>query len=97
METINTRSNDWHLDRKVPLSIIFALVVWIVTGIVQMSDLRSRVAAVEGTRVETMSIQHERDDRQDSDNREAFTLMRAQLEKMDGKLDRLIESRPAAH
>lgn len=51
----------------------------------------SRVSSIEATRIEYRAMQRDRDDHQDHENASAFEQMRAQLEKMDGKLDRLIE------
>jgi len=83
----------WHLDKKVPLSIFVALAVQAVAGVLFVADTRSRVERLEQTRVDAQATQRERDERQDSQNAESFSQVRTQLEKMDAKLDRLIESR----
>lgn len=81
----------WHLDKKVPISIILVLVMQAVAGVMAFAELRGRVALIEASHVDNRSQQHDRDERQDLENREAIALLRQQLSNMDGKLDRLIE------
>jgi hypothetical protein len=79
----------WHLDKKVPLSLIFAMLVQ--TGIVinAVADIKKDVEVLKSQVI----AQHERDERQDKTTGEAFTLLRNALERMDQKLDRLVEKR----
>lgn len=83
----------WHLDKKVPISIIVVLLAQIVGGLWFLSKLDSRIGALESAKVE----QAARDSRQDSDNASAVTLLRDDFREMrrdlGGKLDRLVESR----
>lgn len=92
-ERSTTPKEGWHLDKKVPVSIIFVLIAQFIGGVMFMQRLDGRVTTLEVSRSDALSQQRDRDEHQDRENADAFTLMRAQLEKMDGKLDRLIESR----
>jgi hypothetical protein len=77
----------WHLDKKVPISIIAVLLVQLSGGVWFMSKLESRVVALEAAQV----AQHDRDEHQDRQVAEAIALVRASIEHMDNKLDRIIE------
>lgn len=80
----------WHLDKKVPLSLIFAMIVqaamvlWVVAGI--RGD-------VEILKVQ-LQAQTSRADKQDQSSAESLSLIRGQLDKMENKLDRALEHRP---
>ena len=80
----------WHLDKKVPLSLIFAMIVqaamvlWVVAGI--RGD-------VEILKVQ-LQAQTSRADQQDQSSAESLSLIRGQLDKMENKLDRALERRP---
>lgn len=80
---------EWHLDRKVPLSLIFAMLVQAGMVIVAIADIKKDVEVLKSQSVS----QRDRDERQDKATAEAFTLLRSALEKMDLKLDRLVENR----
>ena len=82
--------NNWHLDKKVPITLIGVLAAQLASGVWFASKLDARIAALESARID----QHERDERQDKQVAEALALVRAQLDRMDGKLDRLVEKRP---
>lgn len=77
----------WHLDKKVPLSLIFAMMVQAGMVIVAISDIKKDVEFLK-VQVHT---QAERDSRQDQDMKEAMTLLRESLGSLNGKIDRLIE------
>jgi hypothetical protein len=82
----------WHLDKRVPVSIIVVMLLQIVTVTWYFGKLDSRVTLIETTRIDFRSQQHDRDDRQDKDNAEKFTQLSEQLQHIDSKLDRIIES-----
>jgi Tfp pilus assembly protein PilO len=77
----------WHLDRKVPIGIIAAMFVQCAGALWFVSKLDARILALEGAQ----STQRERDERQDRSNSDALTQLHRQLERIDEKLDRLIE------
>lgn len=79
----------WHLDKKVPLSLIFAMLVQAGMVIIAISDIKKDVEVLKSQ----TAAQHDRDERQDKFNAESFTLLRSALEKIDQKLDRLVEHR----
>jgi len=77
----------WHLDKKVPLSLIFAMLVQAGMVIVAISDIKKDVEFLK-VQVHT---QAERDSRQDQDMKEAMTLLRESLGSLNSKIDHLIE------
>lgn len=81
--------NQWHLDKKVPLSLIFAMIVQAGMVIIAVSDIKKDVEVLKSQ----VATQHERDERQDKFNADSFQLLRTALEKIDQKLDRLMEKR----
>jgi hypothetical protein len=77
----------WHLKKEVQLShIVTTLVVGVSAGL-YITKLEQRIALVE----QAVTTQHERDERQDKVTADAMNLLRIQLDKMDQKLDRLVE------
>ena len=80
----------WHLDKKVPLSLIFAMLIQAAMVIWAVADIKKDVEILK-SRVAT---QADRDERQDKTLGEVVARLQTQLERMDGKLDRLIEKRP---
>lgn len=88
-ERRNDDNNSWHLDKKVPISLIAALLMQFAMGIWAIADIKKDV---EILKVEA-SRQHDRDDRQDKTTADALLQLREQLKHIDAKLDRLIEKR----
>lgn len=82
-----SRDEHWHLDKKVPLSLIFAMIVQAGMVIWAFADLKKEVELLKAKSI----MQQERDERQDRDASEVFQQLRNQLSNMDSKLDRLIE------
>ena len=80
----------WHLDKKVPLSLIFAMLIQAAMVIWAVADIKKDVEILK-SRVAT---QQDRDDRQDKTLEEVVSRLQTQLERIDSKLDRLIEKRP---
>ena len=77
----------WHLDKKVPLSLIFAMLVQAGMVIVAISDIKKDVEFLKMQ----VRAQADRDARQDTDMKEAMTLLRESLGTLNNKIDRLIE------
>ena len=77
----------WHLDKKVPLSLIFAMLVQAGMVIMAISDIKKDV---EFLKVQVRT-QESRDARQDQDMKEAMALLRDSLSTLNSKIDRLIE------
>ena len=79
----------WHLDKKVPIGIIFAMTLQFAGGLWFVAKLDARIYALEAAAV----VQHERDQKQDDVTRITRMEIARQLERIDEKLDRLIERR----
>lgn len=77
----------WHLDKKVPLSLIFAMLVQVVVVVWSIAEIKRDV---EVLKVQVLT-QAQRDTRQDADMQSAMTLLRLSLKDLSDKLDRLIE------
>lgn len=81
------KDDRWHLDRKVPISIIIAIVAQTVGVLVWATKLDSRVERLE--QAETQ--QRDRDVRQDIATHELIDAFNRRLDIIDAKLDRMIE------
>ena len=77
----------WHLDKKVPLSLIFAMLVQAGMVIWAIADIKKDVEVLKAQ----STTQNQRDARQDADMQGAMTLLRESLRNLNDKLDRLIE------
>ena len=77
----------WHLDKKVPLSLIFAILVQSGMVIWAIADIKKDV---EVLKADTASL-HIRDSAIEISMRDATTKISDRLERVDAKLDRLIE------
>lgn len=77
----------WHLDRKVPISIIFALVTQATLGLWAVADIKKDVEILKTQ----IMVQRDRDERQDKASTELVGQIRTDLRDMNSKLDRLIE------
>ena len=77
----------WHLDKKVPIGIIVAMLAQFAGGLWFVSKLDARVYSLETAAV----MQRETDQRQDDSARSTRAEVLRQLERIDEKLDRLIE------
>jgi len=81
--------DSWHLDKKVPISIILALLGYGVTGLWAFADSKKDIEILKVSTAE----QRERDKRQDDQMAQAVSLVRSQLERMENKMDRVLETR----
>lgn len=79
----------WHLKKEIQFGHIITTLTVAVAAMFYFSKIEQRIALVEQQIIQ----QRERDDRQDKATAEALILLRQQLEKMDGKLDRALERR----
>ena len=88
--------NSWHLDKKVPIAIIFAILMQTVGIVWWASQMDSRVAHLEGdgslfvTKIECMKNHEVIDERMRSTER-LTERIEGSINRMDNKLDRLIE------
>ncbi len=79
--------DSWHLDKKVPLGLIVAMLIQTGGVFYAYAELRKDI---EYLRLQ-VHVQEQRDQRQDSDMKEAMSLLRESLGTLNAKLDRLIE------
>jgi hypothetical protein len=77
----------WHIKREIQLGHLITTITVAVSVIVYVSKLEQRIALVE----QQHQVQRDRDAQQDQATREAMATLRQQLDRMDTKLDRLIE------
>ena len=77
----------WHLDKRVPISIIVTLVIQFGSGLWVLAEMRKDIDLLKMQ----VTQQRDRDDRQDLAAAQAVDLVRKQLERMESKLDRIIE------
>jgi Tfp pilus assembly protein PilO len=77
----------WHLDKRVPITLLVAIVVQTLSFVWFFSKMDSRIASLEAGAI----TQKERDDRQDSNVKDGLHTLRADIKEIDRKIDRLIE------
>ncbi len=80
----------WHLKKEIQLGHIITTVTVAVSVVIYTQRLEQRIALME----QSAQTQTERDGRQDKVLSESLSLMRDQLNKIDVKLDRLVERKP---
>lgn len=85
----DTSGKDWHLDRRLQITHILSTLAMGVGAIMYVGDIRKDVEVLKSQRVEQVL----QDQRQDAAMLEAKRDMVMQLDKIDQKLDRLIEKR----
>ena len=77
----------WHLDKRVPISLIIAIIIQTMSFVWFFSKMDSRIASLESGAI----TQKERDDRQDNNVKDGLNTLRADIKEIDRKIDRLIE------
>ena len=80
-------SDGWHLDKKVPLTLIFTILLQAAMVIWAIADIKKDVELLKQDAVAL----HVRDTAQADSLKEAMKLMQDQFSRLDTKLDRLIE------
>lgn len=80
-------TNGWHLKKEIQVSHLITTAGMVLAAVLYAAKIEQRVALLESSMVQ----QHERDDRQDKASAESITLLRAHLERIEAKLDRLVE------
>lgn len=81
--------NHWHLDKKVPISIILAILFQALCGVWLIADIKKDVELLKAAQAD----QRFRDDRQDRSTGDAVIQLRQDIQEVGHKLDRLIESK----
>lgn len=77
----------WHLKKEIQFGHIVTTLTVAVAAMFYFTKIEQRLALVEQLQV----MQQMRDERQDKAASEALVLLREQLERMDNKLDRVLE------
>ena len=76
----------WHLKKEIQVGHLFTTITVAVSAVMYINTIEKRVAILE----ELQHQQLQRDERQDKTSAESMALIRAQLEKIDTKLDRML-------
>ena len=77
----------WTLKKEVQISQVISIVVFALTGLLYITKMDQRIAIIE----DKVLAQKDRDDKQDARYSENMGHMNSQIDKIDSKLDRLIE------
>lgn len=89
MTPIPLKSEPWHIKREVQLSHLAATLSVVFSVIWYAGKLEQRIALVE----QAVVMQRDRDTSQDQAVNLANDQLRRQLDRIDAKLDRLIEAK----
>ena len=77
----------WHLDKKVPLTLIFAMLCQGAMVIWAIADIKKDVELLRADSI----VLHQRDSHQSTDLHESVSLVREQYLEISDRLQRLIE------
>jgi uncharacterized coiled-coil protein SlyX len=77
----------WHMKREIQLGHVLTTLTLVLTGVFFITKMDQRIALLE----DKVSVQHERDANQDKVLSETLARFQAQFDRLDAKLDRLIE------
>lgn len=80
--------SSWSLDKKIPLTLLVALVSQFLAGMWFLAEVKKDVEFLKVQVVE----QHLRDDMQDRSGADARSLLRAQLDRIEGNQYRMLEN-----
>lgn len=83
-------TQDWHLDRRLQITHILSTLTLGVGAVLYVGDIRKDVEVLKAQ----TALQAARDQRQDLDVATRQQDLQTRLDRIDEKLDRLIESRP---
>lgn len=83
------KQEPWHIKREIQIGHLITTMSVAFSVIWYAGKLEQRIALVE----QSVVAQRERDAAQDSAALQAYQQTRAQLDRIDAKLDRLIEAR----
>jgi len=86
MSTTNEQAG-WHLKKEIQLGHIITTLTVAMSAVIYTQKLEQRIAIMENQIV----TQRERDEKQDKATSDAINHVRAHLDRMEAKLDRLIE------
>ena len=86
-QTKSDKEGQWHLDKKVPLSLIFAMLVQAAMVIWAIADIKKDVEVLKAAMVRQL----DRDSRQDRATADAVGLVREDIKEVKVMLSRLID------
>ena len=86
-QTKSDKEDQWHLDKKVPLSLIFAMLVQAAMVIWAIADIKKDVEVLKAAMVQQL----DRDSRQDRATADAVGLVREDIKEVKVMLQRLVE------
>ena len=86
-QTKSDKEDQWHLDKKVPLSLIFAMLVQAAMVIWAIADIKKDVEVLKAAMVQQL----DRDSRQDRATADAVALVREDIKEVKVMLSRLID------
>ena len=78
----------WHLDKRVPLTLLMMMAAQVVAVIMFFADIKRDVELLKAD----VQVLHTHDKAQSEESKESTALLRGQLDKLEVKIDRLIES-----
>lgn len=81
----------WHLKKEIQLGHIITTLTVALSAVIYTQKLEQRIAIMENQ----MVAQRDRDERQDVTNKEMMNHLRSHLDRMELKIDRLIEYKSA--
>ena len=79
----------WHFKKEIQLGHLITTITVAVSVVLYATKIEQRIALVE----QQLITQKDRDDRQDKVDADTIVLMRQSMDKIDAKLDRLMEKR----
>ena len=86
-QTKSDKEDQWHLDKKVPLSLIFAMLVQAAMVIWAIADIKKDVEVLKAA----VAIQTDRDARQDLAAGEAVALVREDIKEVKTMISRILD------
>lgn len=89
MDLPMTKPEPWHIKREIQIGHLITTMSVAFSLIWYAGKLEQRIALVE----QAIAMQRDRDSAQDTQSATAYQQMHQQLDRIDAKLDRLIEAR----
>ncbi len=83
----------WHIGREIPLAVILVLMIQTAGVIWWAASTSAKVDFMKETNVAASIVQAAVDRRQDDESQRSETRIMTQLDKLNVKLDKLMESR----
>ena len=87
------RSKQWHMGKEIPLALVGTLILQTVGVVWGAATLNAKVESNEKAGAVAQIVQASVDRRQDEEARRSEDRILAQLEKLNGKLDRIMEGK----